>query len=183
MFAWLTTYVTSPEYQLLNPTVFVSGTSISYGNPGLVSEKHHRLSASYSYYGTKLNVQASVLCTLGKGVIDEYLFIDSANVVNSTYDKSRGREKQREENLYLSYNPSPRTSVSLNSMLHYLDLRAQEGNEVYDTDVRNSGFCGSAFVDFSQKFKYGWRFCPVGWVRAFRAECGDGLVRLLFLRL
>ena len=43
-------------------------------------------------------------------------------------------------------------------MLHYLDLRAQEGNEVYDTDVRNSGFCGSAFVDFSQKFKYGWRF-------------------------
>ena len=67
-----------PNISYLNPTVFVSGTSISYGNPGLVSEKHHRLSASYSYYGTKLNVQASVLCTLGKGVIDEYLFIDSA---------------------------------------------------------------------------------------------------------
>ena len=122
-----------PNISYLNPTVFVSGTSISYGNPGLVSEKHHRLSASYSYYGTKLNVQASVLCTLGKGVIDEYLFIDSANVVNSTYDNLVD-VKAAGGNLYLSYNPSPRTSVSLNSMLHYLDLRAQEGNEVYDTD-------------------------------------------------
>ena len=150
-----------PNISYLNPTVFVSGTSISYGNPGLVSEKHHRLSASYSYYGTKLNVQASVLCTLGKGVIDEYLFIDSANVVNSTYDNLVD-VKAAGGNLYLSYNPSPRTSVSLNSMLHYLDLRAQEGNEVYDTDVRNSGFCGSAFVDFSQKFKYGWRFVLSG---------------------
>ncbi len=106
-------------------------------------------------------MQASVLCTLGKGVIDEYLFIDSANVVNSTYDNLVD-VKAAGGNLYLSYNPSPRTSVSLNSMLHYLDLRAQEGNEVYDTDVRNSGFCGSAFVDFSQKFKYGWRFVLSG---------------------
>lgn len=76
-------------------------------------------------------------------MIDEYLFIDSANVVNSTYDNLVD-VKAAGGNLYLSYNPSPRTSVSLNSMLHYLDLRAQEGNEVYDTDVRNSGFCGSA---------------------------------------
>ena len=90
-----------------------------------------------------------------------YLFIDSANVVNSTYDNLVD-VKAAGGNLYLSYNPSPRTSVSLNSMLHYLDLRAQEGNEVYDTDVRNSGFCGSAFVDFSQKFKYGWRFVLSG---------------------
>ena len=105
-----------PNISYLNPTVFVSGTSISYGNPGLVSEKHHRLSASYSYYGTKLNVQASVLCTLGKGVIDEYLFIDSANVVNSTYDNLVD-VKAAGGNLYLSYNPSPRTSVSLNSII------------------------------------------------------------------
>ena len=125
---------------------------------------------------------------LGKGVIDEYLFIDSANVVNSTYDNLVD-VKAAGGNLYLSYNPSPRTSVSLNSMLHYLDLRAQEGNEVYDTDVRNSGFCGSAFVDFSQKFKYGWRFaCRVGtcvpsrmwgWTRTafiLRLECGKELL-------
>ena len=82
-------------------------------------------------------------------------------MVNSTYDNLVD-VKAAGGNLYQSYNPSPRTSVSLNSMLHYLDLRAQEGNEVYDTDVRNSGFCGSAFVDFSQKFKYGWRFVLSG---------------------
>lgn len=46
--------------------------------------------------------------------------------MNSTYDNLVD-VKAAGGNLYLSYNPSPRTSVSLNGMLHYLDLRAQEG--------------------------------------------------------
>lgn len=56
-----------PNISYLNPTVFVSGTSISYGNPGLVSEKHHRLSASYSYYGTKLMVRLPCSAPWEKG--------------------------------------------------------------------------------------------------------------------
>ncbi|MDD2953565.1 MAG: outer membrane beta-barrel family protein [Parabacteroides sp.] len=150
-----------PSINYLNPTVFVSGTLVSYGNPGLVSEKHHRFTASYSYNGTRLNIQASLLYTIGNGVIDECMFIDSAGVIHSTYDNLVD-VKAGGGSLYVSYNPTTQTSISVNGLLNYLDLRSREDNKMYDTEVRNSGFCGSAFLDFSQKFKHGWRFVLSG---------------------
>ena len=68
-----------PNISHLNPTVFVSGTLSrmeirDWYRRNIIVFRRHTVRR-----GTKLNVQASVLCTLGKGVIDEYLFIDSAN--------------------------------------------------------------------------------------------------------
>lgn len=150
-----------PNISYLNPTVFVSGALVSYGNPGLVSEKHHRFTASYHYNGTKLNMQVSLLYTIGNGVIGECMFSDSTGVITSTYENLLD-VKAGGGTLYVSYNPTGRTSLSVNGILHYLDLRSQKDNTIYDTEVRNSGFCGSAYLNFSQKFKYGWRFVASG---------------------
>ena len=65
-----------PGIGYLNPYVLISGTSIRYGNPELVAEKNHRVNLSYSYFGSKLNVQATALYSRGNGTISAYQFLD-----------------------------------------------------------------------------------------------------------
>lgn len=150
-----------PGISFLNPYVMVSGTNIRYGNPDLDSEKHHRVNLSYSYFGTKLNVQAAAIYVRGNGTIGEYQFLDNGGVLNKTYGnlvKSDGGAFS----LYMGYNPSPRTTVSLNAMFQFLGYSSMEEYEAYFPQGDNSGVSGSVFTSFSQKFNHGWRFVLSG---------------------
>lgn len=160
-----------PNISYLNPAVTVSGTTLSYGNPGLVSEKQDRITAAYSYFGTKVNLQATLLYTLGRGVISEYMFVDSDGIINSTYDNLVD-VKGGGGTLYVSYNPTSQTRISFNGILNHLDLRTLKDNSVYTEEIRNSGFCGSAFLDFSQGFKWGWRLALSGGYLRFEPQMG-----------
>lgn len=146
-----------PGIGYLNPYVQISGTNLQYGNPELVAEKHHRLNLSYSYFGQKLNIQAMAIHNIGNSSIGEYQFLDEKGVLNKTYanlEKFNGSALS----LYMGYNLSPKTSLSLNAMLQYIDYHPVKGYEQYFPKGGNSGFSGSAFATFSQKLGGGWRF-------------------------
>lgn len=157
--------VRRPGIDFLNPYVMVSGTEIAYGNPGLTSEKHHRMTASYNYLSPKINIQAVALYSLNRKGTAEYQFIDKNGVLNRTYDNIENVNAVSISG-YMGYNPTPTTTLSVNGSLNYLYLWAESGVHSSLSDLHNEGFCGSVFVDFSQKFKYGWRLaCSAGYFR------------------
>ena len=152
-----------PGIGYLNPYVLLSSGGLRYGNPELVSEKHHRLTLSYSYFGSVVNVQATALYTHSNRGIGEYQFLDQDAVLNKTYGNLE-RMDGGGITYYMSYSPFPKTSVSLNGMFHYLSIRPEKAYVVLLAGVRNRGVSGSVFLDFSQKLGKGWRLvCSGGW--------------------
>lgn len=79
-----------PGIDSFNPYVMVSGTEIAYGNPGLTSEKHHRITASYNYLSPKINIHTVALYSLGLKGTGEYQFMDGNGVLNRTYSQDFG---------------------------------------------------------------------------------------------
>ncbi|WP_187117248.1 outer membrane beta-barrel family protein [Parabacteroides bouchesdurhonensis] len=150
-----------PDISYLNPYVSVTGASMSYGNPELTSEKHNRITLSFSHFSSKLNVQATALYTLGRNEIGQYQFVDEQGMFHSTYENMVNIQGGG-MNGYIGYNPAPNTSVSVNGMLYYLDLRVKKGVPDILNGLKNSGFSGSVYLNFSQRFKYGWRFVAFG---------------------
>lgn len=146
-----------PGIGYLNPYVLLSGTNISYGNPELTSEKHHRFNLAYSYFSSKFNLQLTGLYTMSGKDIGEYQFLDKEGILNKTYGNI-GIIRGGGISTYIGYNPTAKTFLSVNGMLHYLDIRAEKAYKEMLDGIKNQGFCGSVFVNVSQQFKYGWRF-------------------------
>lgn len=145
-----------PGIGYLNPYVLISGTSLTYGNPELVSEKHHRVSLVYSYFSSRLSIQATALYSLGKDGIGIYQFIDPDGVQNKTYDNME-RTQGGGITAYASYNPTSRITLSLNGMLQYLDVRTENSYSGILSGIGNQGFCGSVAINYTQRLKGGWR--------------------------
>lgn len=145
-----------PGISYLNPYVLISGDGLKYGNPDLVSEKHHRVSVVYSYFSACLNVQATALYTVGNDGIGTYQFVDPDGILNRTYGNmmhvSGGGITS-----YVGYNPVPQITLSMNAILQYLDLRAENAFKEKLPGVHTSGFCGSLFANYTHRFKYGWQ--------------------------
>lgn len=150
-----------PGIGYLNPYVSVSGNGLRYGNPDLVSSKQHMVMLSYSYFGSTFNVQSTALYSRSSRAVGEYQFLDKEGVLNTTYDNLE-RINGGALTLYISYSPVPKTTVSLNSILQYLDLRPEKAFETYLAGVHNEGFSGSAFLTISQKLGKGWRLVCFG---------------------
>lgn len=150
-----------PGINYLNPYVKISGSSISYGNPDLESEKHHRFTLAYSYFASKLNIQASLLYSTSSGGIGNYQFLDEKNLLNSTYGNIE-MSKGGGISTYIGYNPSANTTLSVNASLYYLNIRlAKEYKELLN-GLSNNGINGGIYTNFSQKFNYGWRLALSG---------------------
>lgn len=154
-----------PGIGFLNPYVLISGTNIRYGNPGLTPEKHNRITFSYSYFSTKVNIQVTALYTLGRKSIGKYQFIDKAGVLNDTYENME-QFQGKGLSVYLGYNPSEKTTWSVNGMLNHLNIKTEKSFSENLHELSNRGFCGSFFASFTQRFNRGWRFvCSGGCVR------------------
>ncbi len=150
-----------PDISYLNPTVIISGTSISYGNPTLVSEKHHRLSASYNYSSYNLSMQWQLLYSIGNNIIDEYNYLSEDGILNQTYMNNictRGYMVIP----YISYNPFANTHLSLNARIGYLDLKMEEPTENYPEGMQTKRWFGGGFANISQQFPHKWRLTVTG---------------------
>lgn len=146
-----------PGINFLNPYRWVDGNGIHYGNPELTSEKQHRLSLAYHYFSAKLNLQATGLYTRGKNCVGNYQFVDSNGILNSTYgniEQVRGGGISA----YVGYNPTPTTTVSVNSVMNYLSIWAAPDATTAGAGQRNRGFCGGLYIHFSQRLGKTWRF-------------------------
>lgn len=145
-----------PGISRLNPYVLISGSSIRYGNPDLKSEKQHRITLSHSYFASKFNIQTNLLYTSGNEAVGEYQFFDDKNVLNQTYGNIE-QTKGVGFGSYIGYNPSGKTTLSMNGYLYYLDMSTEKEYETVLKGLENKGFGGSLFVNFSRKFNHGWR--------------------------
>lgn len=150
-----------PGINYLNPYVKISGSSISYGNPDLESEKHHRITLAYSYFASKFNFQASLLYSTSSGGIGNYQFLDEKNVLNSTYGNIE-MSKGGGISTYIGYNPSAKTTLSVNASLYYLDMSLAKEYKDLLLGLSNNGINGGIYTNFSQKFNYGWRLALSG---------------------
>lgn len=150
-----------PGINYLNPYVKISGSSISYGNPDLESEKHHRITLAYSYFASKFNFQASLLYSTSSGGIGNYQFLDEKNVLNSTYGNIE-MSKGGGISTYIGYNPSAKTTLSVNASLYYLDMSLAKEYKDLLQGLSNNGINGGIYTNFSQKFNYGWRLALSG---------------------
>lgn len=150
-----------PGINYLNPYVKISGSSISYGNPDLESEKHHRITLAYSYFASKFNFQASLLYSTSSGGIGNYRFLDEKNVLNSTYGNIE-MSKGGGISIYIGYNPSAKTTLSVNASLYYLDMSLAKEYKDLLQGLSNNGINGGIYTNFSQKFNYGWRLALSG---------------------
>lgn len=145
-----------PGINFLNPYVLVNGSNISYGNPELISSKHHRITLMHSYFSSRFNVQSTILCTSTTEGIGEYQFLDDKNVLHHTYGNIE-QVKGLGAGTYIGYNPTAKTTLSVNGYLAYLDMKTNKKYKDLLNSWENNGFCGSVFTNFSQKFGDGWR--------------------------
>lgn len=150
-----------PDISYLNPTVIISGSSITYGNPTLVSEKHHRISASYNYLSHNLNMQWQFLYSMGNNIIDEYNYLSNEGILNQTY-MNNIRTRGYMVMPYISYNPFVNMNVSINARIGYLDLKMEEPTEIYPNGMQTKRWFGGGFVNISQQFPKNWRLNVTG---------------------
>lgn len=167
-----------PGIEKLNLYVVRSGSDISYGSPSLTSDKHHGLTASYNYLSAKLNIQSSILYMGSRGSITNYQFFDTDGVLNRTYGNLLD-SKGGALSVYVGYNPSANTSLSVNGVLQYLSLYTQQGQPGSLARLSNRGFSGSGYIEFSQKLGKGWRF--VGSFACMKPEVSLGGQTLPYL--
>lgn len=145
-----------PGVNYLNPYILINGSDISYGNPELVSSKHHRFTLTHSYFSSRFNVQSTILCTTTTGGIGEYQFMDDKNIRHHTYGNIE-HVNGYGAGTYIGYNPSAKTTLSMNGFLAYIDMRTSKEYKDVLNSWSNKGFSGSVFTNFSQKFGDGWR--------------------------
>ena len=115
-----------PGIYYLNPYIDDSNpTSISQGNPNLVSEKSHSLSLGYNSFTTKLNVSVSMRYSFTNNSIESVASLVNDNdiaglrnptgksVLYTTY-RNLGKTRQATMNLYANYNPFTSTRIYAN---------------------------------------------------------------------
>ncbi|MDD4114706.1 MAG: TonB-dependent receptor [Massilibacteroides sp.] len=128
-----------PNIWYLNP--YVNNTnpqSISYGNPDLETEKVHNLNLNYSFFTQKLNVNASLSYSFNNNSIEQYSFVDTDGVQNTTYGNLG---KSRETNLftYVNWSPNPVFRLYANGSIGYVSIKSET------LDRSNDGFQGRFF--------------------------------------
>ncbi|WP_455638814.1 TonB-dependent receptor domain-containing protein [Parabacteroides sp.] len=145
-----------PGINYLNPYVLINGGSIRYGNPELESEKHHRIIMTHSYFTPRFNIQSTFLYATTTAGVGEYQFLDDRNILNHTYGNIE-QVKGVGMGTYIGYNPSAKTTLSVNGYLSYIDMRVNKEYQELLNNLKNTGLAGSLFGNFSQKFGDGWR--------------------------
>lgn len=150
-----------PGINYLNPYIKISGSSISYGNPDLESEKHHRITLAYSYFASKFNIQTSILYSTSRGGISNYQYLDEKNILNSTFGNIE-TSKGGGMSMYIGYNPSANTSFSVNGAVYYLNIHPTKAYKELLRGLSNQGINGWGYANFSQKFGGSWRLTLTG---------------------
>jgi outer membrane receptor protein involved in Fe transport len=125
-----------PGIWYLNPFINdIDPMNISYGNPDLEAEVGHTVNATYGIFGPKTNVNITAGATFVGNAIENIATADAGGVTTSSY-YNIGRNTRYNLNVYYSWRPSGKFSMSLNASGSYADLKGGNGRA-------NSGFAGN----------------------------------------
>ncbi len=136
--------IARPGIDMLSPYVDISSPQTkNYGNPDLESEQAHNLSLAYSLFGMKFSINAQANYTFSNNGLTNYTFLDKNLLINTTYDNFL-RRREASMNLFLNWNISQHTALTVNGNGGYTKLKVNE------TGDQNDGFSGMAFCNFRQ---------------------------------
>jgi outer membrane receptor protein involved in Fe transport len=125
-----------PGIWYLNPYVNdIDPMNISFGNPGLEAEVGHTFNATYGIFGPKTNINISAGAMFVGNAIERIATADANGVTTSSY-YNIGRNARYNLNVYYSWRPSGKFSLSMNASGNYADLESGSG-------LSNSGFAGN----------------------------------------
>lgn len=133
--------ISRPGIQLLNPFRDSSQSLyiLSYGNPELDTERHHSLTASYGYFSPNFTLSLNLDYSFTNNGITSYSFVDKNGVVNYT-SANIGREHFPLLNMYMNWNPSGKTRLTLSCMAGYKWMETNGKPVEYDvTFHKNRG--------------------------------------------
>jgi outer membrane receptor protein involved in Fe transport len=124
-----------PGIYYLNPYVNNNDSlNISYGNPDLKSEISHSFELGYTYFTPKINFSLTGTSSFTNNSIQRISRVQSNGGTASTYENI-GKNQYHGINLYLSWRPSAKLNIFMNSGFNYSKL---EANTTYA--ITNDGF-------------------------------------------
>ena len=144
--------ISRPGITYLNPYIddVSDPTAKTYGNPDLLAETGHTISAVYNYFSPKWIVSLTLRQGFtGKG-ISQYSFYDDMHVLNTTYGNVVSSSTSG-INLFLTWNPGQKTRVIFNGGGSYTDIRSPALSQ------SNSGWTYNALLGFQQTLPWDLR--------------------------
>lgn len=168
-----------PSIWYLNPYVDDSQPkALSYGNPNLETEKVHSFDLSYSYFGSKANIELSLFTQLNSNAIQRISFFDSNKFFVSTYENS-GINNTFGSNFYGSYRLTPSVSFDFDGSVTY---SVMERNLLGSENLRKVGWMYNGSGSFRWTIIPGLMFAGYaggssGWLQLqgkYRGSCYHG---------
>ncbi|MDE7387302.1 MAG: TonB-dependent receptor family protein [Muribaculaceae bacterium] len=113
------TRISRPDIYSLNPTVTVTPTSVSYGNPDLGSALSHTITLNYNLIHRKINADASISYRFSNDGVHSITWVedvDGQDITYSTYGNI-GKSRRLALNLYMNWMITPKTSWMVNGQV------------------------------------------------------------------
>lgn len=133
---------------------------VEYGNPNLVSEKSHNLNFTFSTFGPKLTLNASLTYAFSNNGMVSYSFVENG-VTNKTYGNFQ-HSKVTSLSTFVNWSFTKTTSLNLNASANYSDYKASV------IDSHNSGFSANMWGGIKQTLP--WRLKANLWIGGNTAD-------------
>lgn len=157
------TRINRPGIDYLNPARREEPTSVSYGNPDLVSARNHSMSLTYMYISPKLTINASTGFNFSNTRISPLIYVID-DVLYSTYANT-GKFRDWYLNLYGQWSPWTTTNLSMSAGVYYNSYLND------DKTVSNSRPGGYWNMNFRQHLP--WKLRLSGWVGWWAGGCNS----------
>lgn len=147
------TRINRPGISQLNPAVVSSPTSISSGNPDLVSAHHQSVNLNYNLIGKKLSLDLSTSYSFINNSIIAVQEIVDGDVLRSGY-ANEGKNRWFNIAAWANYSIGSRTSIMLNANINY----GYSANP--SLDISASGWGGYGYLRLRQQLPWKLTITP-----------------------
>lgn len=113
-----------PDISYLSPyRVSYTPETVTYGNPDLTSERSHNLNLTYSTFGPKLTLNASLTYAFSNNGMASYSFVKDG-ITNTTYGNFQ-HSKLTSLSTFVNWSFTKSTRLNVNASASYSDYKAQ----------------------------------------------------------
>lgn len=148
--------INRPGISLLNPFRDSSQSPLvlMYGNPDLKTERYHSITLGYAAFSPDFSLSLNFDYSFTNNAIMSVSFVDKDKKINYTH-ANVGRNHNPVMNLYLNWNPSGNTRLTLSGMYGYGFINTIDGVEDYDLKKRkNSGGQCNVYAGIQQNLPW-----------------------------
>lgn len=178
-----TTRINRPGITYLDPTVNLSPTSQSFGNPHLQSTRHNAIQLNYSLMKQKFSIDLTAAYNFANNTIVSQVTTDQSDFTTSTYANS-GRLREFDFSAFGQWTITQKTSLMVNFSTGY------SHQAIPIMGLRNHGWNVSTFARATQQLPWKLRLEGMMYfgtgdlesVYAHNTTCGRGIFHALSLQ-